>query len=66
MQLFVSDKGYVKIKPTKSPSGFTENLKEFAKEVEAKYILVTDMHPSQKRKDVKEFLNKIGTTLRLL
>ena len=36
MQLFVSDKGYVKIHPTKTPSGFTDALKKFAKEVEAK------------------------------
>ena len=28
--------------------------------------LITDPHPSQKSKEVKQFCHKIGTTLRLL
>ena len=66
MQVFVSDKGYEKINPMKSTSGFMAALKYFAKEVGAPKILVDGPHPSHNSKEVKYFYNKIGTTLRLL
>ena len=50
----------------KSPSGLMAVLKEFAKEVREPEILVADLHPSKKIKYIKEFCNKIGTTLHLL
>ena len=66
MQIFVSDKGFVKVYPMESPSQFPSALKLFAKDVGAPEVLVADPHPSQKSKEVKNFCNKIGTTLRLL
>ena len=41
-------------------------LKEFAKDVGAPEVLVYDAHPTQKKREVKEFLIQIGTTLRVL
>lgn len=66
MQLFVSDKGFVKAYPMESVSQYPKALRAFAKDVGAPEILVADPHPNQKSKEVKDFCNKIGTTLRLL
>jgi hypothetical protein len=66
MQIFVSDKGFVKVYPMRSPSEYPMALKLFAKDVGAPEILVADPHPSHKSKDVKAFCNQIGTTLRIL
>ena len=66
MQVFVSDKGYEKINPMKSTSGFMAALKYFAKEVGAPKILVDSPHPFHNSKEVNYLYNKIGTTLRLL
>ena len=41
-------------------------LQQFAKEVGAPDILVADPHKSHASKEVMDFCNKIGTTLRLL
>ena len=41
-------------------------LRQFAKDVGAPEILVCDPHPSQNSFEVKDFCNKIGTTLKLL
>jgi len=41
-------------------------LKQFAKDVGAPEVLVCDSHPTQKKRDVKEFCVQIGTTLRVL
>ena len=66
MQIFVSDKGYVKVYPMKSLTEYPSALRQFAKEVGAPYILVADPHKSHASKEVMDFCNKIGTTLRLL
>ena len=41
-------------------------LKEFAKDVGAPDVLVCDSHPTQKKREVKEFLIQIGTRLQVL
>ena len=66
MQIFVSNKGFVKLYPMKNQRDYPQALRLFAKDVGAADILVCDPHPSQKSHEVKDFLNKIGTTLRLL
>ena len=66
MQIFVSDKGFVKVYPMRKVSEYPQALKMFAKDVGAPDVLVADPHPSNKSKDVKAFCNKIGTTLRIL
>ena len=66
MQLFVSDKGYVKVYPMTSVKEFPAALRMFAKEVGAPEVLVADPHMNQKSREVKDFCNKIGTTLRIL
>ena len=65
-QIFVSDKNYVAVYPMAKVSQYPSALRLFAKEVGAPKILVCDPHPVHKSRDVKTFLNKIGTTLRLL
>ena len=66
MQVFVSDKGFVKVYPMEHVRDFPKALKMFAKDVGAPEVLVADPHPSQASSEVKAFCNKIGTTLRLL
>ena len=66
MQVFLSDKVYVKIQTMKSPSGFMADLKYFVKEVGSLEILLAYLHPYQKSKEVKDLCNRIGKTLRLL
>ena len=66
MQFFVSDKGYVFIVPMKSASKFPKSLRMFAKELGVPLYLISDTHPSQKSKEVRQFCHNIGTTLRLL
>ena len=63
MQIFVSDKGFVKVYTMQKVSEYPQPLQMFAKYVGAPEILVADPHPSNKSKDVKAFCNKIGTTL---
>ena len=66
MQIFVLDKGHVKVYPTRRVSEYPHALKQFAKDINAPEILVVDPHPVQKSKDVKYFCNKIGTTPNIL
>ncbi len=66
MQLFVSDKGFVRVYGMTSQKEFISALRLFCKEVGAPNALVVDPHPSQKSGPVKQFLNKVGTTLRVL
>ena len=66
MQLFVSDKGFVKVYGIKSERQFSDALKLFCKEVGAPKAIVVDPHQSQKSDKVRQFLNKVGTTLRVL
>ena len=66
MQIFVSDKGFVKVYPMRSPGEYPMALRLFAKEVGAPEILVADPYSSHKSRDVKAFCNQIGTTLKIL
>ena len=50
----------------KNQRDYPQALRLFDKDVGAPEILECDPHPSHKIHEVKEFLNKIGTTLRLL
>lgn len=49
MQLFVSDKGFVKVYGIKSEREFIYALKMFCKEVGTPTAIVVDPHASQKR-----------------
>ena len=55
MQIFVSDKGYVKVYPMKSLTEYPSALRQFAKEVGATEILVSDPHKSHASKEVMDF-----------
>ena len=66
MQIFVSDKGYVKVYPMKFLTEYPSALRQFAKEFGAPDIMVANPHKSHASKEVMDFCNKIGTTLRLL
>jgi len=50
----------------KATRHFVSALRLFAKDVGTPEVLVADSHPMQKKQEVKEFCNKIGTKLRLL
>ena len=65
-QVFASDKAFVYFVPMKDQRSYFSALKQFAKEVGAPEVLVCDSHPTQKKRDVKEFCVQIGTTLRVL
>ena len=49
-----------------STSEFLDAVKIFCKEVGAPNALIVDPQSSQRSKEVKQFLNKVGTTLRIL
>ena len=66
MKIFVFDKWFFKVYPMKNQQDYPKALRLFANDIGAPKILVYDPHPSQKSHEVKDFLNKIGTTLRLL
>ena len=66
MQLFVSDKGFVKVYGMKSQTEFEDALRLFCKEVGAPRAIIVDPHRSQKSAKVKKFLNSVGTTLQVL
>jgi len=65
-QIYVSDKAFMDVHPMRDVKSFPLSLRRFAKEVGAPNVLVCDPHPSQKSREVKEFCNLIGTTLRVL
>ena len=54
MQIFVSNKGFVKVYPMQGEVKFPTALREFSKDVGAPQILVTNPHKSQKSKEVKD------------
>lgn len=66
MQIFVSDKGFVKVYGMTSQTDIPKAMKLFAKEVGAPNTFVCDPHPNQKSKEVRAFCLKIGSTLRVL
>ena len=66
MQLFVSDKGFVKVYGMKSESEIPKAQRMFVKEVGAPNAFICDPHSAQKSKEVRNFCHQIGSTLRLL
>ena len=66
MQLFVSDMGFVKVYGMKSEKEFLNAVKLFCKEVGAPRAIIVDPHPSQTSNEVRQFMNNVGTTLRVL
>ena len=65
-QLFVSDKALLVGYPMRDTKSYLNSLKIFAKEVGAPRTLVCDAHPTQTKREVRDFLAQIGTTLRVL
>ena len=65
-QLFVTDKGFVYVVPMKSKSQVPQALKAFAKAVGAPDAIICDAAREQISKAVRQFLQRIGTTLRVL
>ena len=66
MQLFVSDKGFVKVYGMRSQSQFIDAVKLFCKEVGAPRAVIVDSHRSEKSREVRKFLTSVGTMLRVL
>lgn len=66
MQLFVSDKGFLFVVPMKSKADAPAALKMFAKEVGAPKAIIADSSGEQMGPKVKNFLQQIGSSLRLL
>ena len=65
-QIYVSDKAFLAAYPMRDTKSYINSLKQFAKDVGAPETLVCDAHPTQKKRDVRDFLTQIGTTLRVL
>ena len=65
-QIFVSDKGFVSVYPMRDTKSYLNSLKQFAKDIGAPDALVCDSHPTQKKREVRDFCAQIGTTLRVL
>ena len=65
-QLFVTDKGFVYCVPMKSKGEVLKALKQFAKEIGAPDMIVLDASKEQTKDAVRQFLNDIGTTLKVL
>ena len=66
MQLFVSDKSFVYVVPMKSKSEVPAALKLFSKEIGAPDAIIADAAGEQTSRQVKTFLQQVGTTLRVL
>ena len=66
MQLFVTDKGFVFVVPMRSKSEAPQALKLFAKEVGAPDAIICDAAKEQISKEVRQFCQRMGTTLRVL
>ena len=66
MQLFVSNKGFVKVYDMKSEKEFINALKLFCKEVGAPKAFIVHYSRTEKSNNVRQFLNKNGNTLCVL
>ena len=66
MQLFVSNKGFVKVYGMKSEKEYINALKLFCKEVGAPKAFIVDRAQAQTSKKVRQSLGQVGTTLRVL
>ena len=65
-QIFVSDKGFVAIYPTRSKGDFPDALHIFCKGVGVNLSLILDPAGEQSSGNFKKFSHQIGTTLRIL
>ena len=65
-QIYVLDKGFVKVYTVKAEREFISTLWAFAEDVVVPDVLVCDSAKTQTKKEVKDFANKIGTTLCVL
>ena len=66
MQLFVIDKGFVKVYGMKPEKEFINAIKLFCKEVGAPKSFIVDSACTKKSNKVRQFMSKVGTTLRVL
>ena len=66
MQLFVSDKGFVKVYGMKTVKDIPDAIKLFCKEVGVPKAIIVDPHPNQTSDKVRNFCRKVGTTLSVL
>ena len=66
MQLFVSDKGFVKVYGMKSKGQFNLAFKLFTKEVGVPNAFMLDPSGEQTSNEIRAFCHKIGTTSRIL
>ena len=66
MQLFVSDKEFVKVYGMRSQTEFVDALGLFYKDVGAPKAIIVDSHRSEKSREVKKFLTSVDTTSRVL
>ena len=66
MQLFVSDKGFIKVYGMKSKSELPQALKLFSKEFGVPNAFILNSFGEQTSNFVCAFCHKIGTTLRIL
>lgn len=66
MQIYVSDKGFVRVYGMKTVMEIPQSMKLFAKEVGVPNTFVCDPHLNQQDKKIREFCMKIGSTLRVL
>ena len=62
-QLFVTDNGFIYVVSMKCKSEVLAAIKQFAKEAGAPDAIVSDMAKEQVTQDVRNFCNRIGTTL---
>ncbi len=65
-QLFVSNKALLVGFPMRDTKSYLNLLKIFAKEVGAPRTLICNAHPTQTKREVRDFLVQFGTTLRVL
>ena len=55
MQIFVSDKDFVKVYRIKYEKDFVKDLKLFCRDVGAPKLFIVDPHPYQKSNEVRTF-----------
>ena len=66
MQLFVSDKGFVKVYGMRSEKYFLQAIKLFCKEVGGPTVFIVNPSVAQTNNEVRYFFQKVSTTLRVL
>ena len=66
MQLFVTDKGFVRVIPMTKKIEVPMDFKMFAKDIGAPDAIICDATYEQISKEVRDFCYKIGTFIRVL